>query len=143
MMDLTWILYVIAAIVLFAGGLFAFFLLRGVRRVAALKREAIASALPATARVIEIDQQGAMGSGTRKLLITLTLDVQPDSGEVYRASTRWFVQEIAVPRIQPGEQIAVRINETYPDRIYPAEDWAEFADWQVRMPESSHSGDPA
>lgn len=141
-MDLTWILYVIAAVVLFAGGLFAFFLLRGMRRVAALKREAIDSALPATARVIEIDQQGATGSGG-KLLITLTLDVQPGSGETYRASTRWFVQEIAVPRIQPGQEIAVRINAMYPDRIYPGEDWAEFADWQVRMPESEASGDPA
>jgi hypothetical protein len=141
-MDLTWILYVIAAVVLFAGGLFAFFLLRGARRVAALKQEAIDSALPATARVIEIDQQGSTG-GTRKLLVTLTLDVQPGAGEVYRATTRWFVQEIAVPRIQPGESIAVRVNATYPDRIYPAEAWAEFADWQVRMPEASAGGDPA
>jgi hypothetical protein len=136
-MDLTWILYVIAAVVLFAGGLFAFFLLRGMQRVSALKREAIASANPATARVVEIDQQGSMGSSTRRLLITLTLEVQPASGAPYQASTRWFVQEIAVPRIQPGQEIPVKVNATYPDRIYPAEAWAEFADWQVRMPQPS------
>jgi hypothetical protein len=128
---------VLAIIVMVMGGiaLLTFFLIRGTRRLREMKARTLANATPATAQVLTIDQDGySEAEGVRRLLMKLDLRVNhPYKGE-YQAATRWFVKEFAIPQIQPGSEIAVKVNADDPSRVYPEDEWAEFADWEVRRP---------
>lgn len=122
-------LIVLAVIIMI--GMFAAFSVRSAQRVKQLKAQTLARAIPAEAIVQDVEPMGATAGGSQRVLVTLRLDVRPPAGGSYQATTRWFVDQIAIAQIQMGQTIRVRINADYRDRIYPDVHWADFADWQV------------
>ena len=112
--------------------LLVFMLVRGNRLVAQKKREVLANAIPAEATVISLSRGGySTGEAFRKLELKLTLRVEHPTRGPYEVNTKWLVDELALPRVQPQEVIPVKINREDPERIYPAADWAEFTDWRL------------
>jgi|GEM_PF-651795 len=99
-------------------------------------RADLAAALPARAQVLRV---GAAGSLKRQILMRaaelhLTLWVTPAHGRPYEAAVTWFVEQEAIERLAVGGHLAVRVNPAHPERIYPAEPWAQLLAWRAAGP---------
>jgi hypothetical protein len=113
--------------------IFIFLLVRGHRLAKQIKKEVLANAIPAQATVLSLARGSyTTGESFRKLELKLTLLVQHPTRPPYEASTKWLVDELALPQVQPKQIIPVKINRDYPERIYPDVEWAEFRDWILK-----------
>jgi hypothetical protein len=70
---------------------------------------------PGTAKVVTIGTDG--GSFNDHPYVDLELDVTIDGKPPYRATTRALISQLAIPRIQPDCQIAVKIDPKDPQHI--------------------------
>ena len=92
-------------------------------------RQRTAAGIPATATIVSAESFASRHSS--RLNVQLTLDVQPPTGTVYRATTGWAVDYIAASQLQPGQTVAVRIDANNPSLIYPGVAWAEYTNARV------------
>lgn len=107
-------------------------LVRGHKLVKKIKKDVLANAIPVQATVSNLERGGfTTGEGFRKLELKLTFRVQRPTRPVYEAQTKWLVDEIALPQVQPQQVVRVRVHRDYPERIYPDVEWAEFTDWII------------
>lgn len=110
-----------------------FMLVRGHRLAKQIKKDVLANAIPAKATVLSLARGSyTTGESFRKLELKLTLLVQHPTRPPYEASTKWLVDELALPQVQPQQIVPVKINRDYPERIYPDVEWAEFTDWILK-----------
>ncbi len=124
---------IIIAIVLFIVLLFVFLIVRGHRLMNKIKQETLANAIPAQATVLSLARGDfTSGAAFRKLELKLTLRVQHPHRPPYEATTKWLVDEIALPQVQPQQIVPVRVNCDFPERVYPNAEWAEFSDWIMK-----------
>src|SRR4028118_1404198 len=63
----------------------------------------LAQAIPARATIIRIERAGSQSEEDAKVWVSLTLDVQHPSLPVYRATTLWSVDILAIPQVQPQQ----------------------------------------
>jgi uncharacterized membrane protein YcaP (DUF421 family) len=127
------ILLIAAAIILLFVLLFAFFLVRGSRRIRQMQQDVFANAVPAEATILSLMRGDfTTGGSFRKLELKLTLRVQHPQLPPYEASTEWLVDELALPQVQPQQVVSVRVNREHPERVYPDVPWAEFSDWIIK-----------
>ncbi|NUM46756.1 MAG: hypothetical protein HUU38_18790 [Anaerolineales bacterium] len=79
------------------------------------------SATLALANVIRLNRTQPMGRKPRMSAeyCTLTLEVHPPEGAPYPATTTWEVSRSALPQLQPGQVVTVRIDADNPTTIYP------------------------
>jgi hypothetical protein len=124
---------IILAIVLLIILFLVFLLVRGHGLVKKMKRDVLANAIPAQATVLNLSRGGfTRGESFRKLELKLTLRVEHPERPAYEVSTKWLVDELALPQVQPQQVVRVKINRQYPDRVYPDVEWAEFTDWIIK-----------
>lgn len=111
-------------------------LFRGVEAVERRRRKAMqddmALARPAYADVLRV---GVGGNVKRQILmraaeLRLTLWVTPLGGRPYEAQVVWFVEQEQVGRLDVGAALPVRVNPAHPERVYPAEPWAQLVSWE-------------
>jgi len=105
-------------------GLFVFFAgigLYGMYRTAKKDRNKVASAIPATAKVISVGDSDFSSGGIDVVVI---LEVTPPNGLPYQVTNNWSVEPLSISKIQEGCTLAVKIDTKNPKIIYPAEDWA-------------------
>ncbi len=127
------IVLIALAVVILIVLILIFMLVRGHRLVKQIKKDVLANAIPAQARVLSLARGGyTTGEAFRKLELKLTLLVQHPTLTPYEASTKWLVDEIALPQVQPQQIVPVKINREHPERIYPDAEWAEFTDWMLK-----------
>lgn len=94
-----------------------FFGVRALRRGAARRREegrVWHEGSPATARVITISSGG--GSLNDHPRIDFELEVS-HQGRVYQATASTIIDQLAIPRIQPGCEIVVRVDPNDPSKV--------------------------
>ncbi len=110
---------------MFCGlGLFVFvaaILFYGMYRTAKKDRDHYANAIPATARVISVDDSDVSSGG---IDLELTLEVTPPNGIPYQVSSNWSVEPLSISKIQAGSILPVKIDVKNPKIIYPVDDWA-------------------
>lgn len=89
-------------------------------------------ARPARAEVMQVL---AVGNFKRQILmraaeLQLTLWVTPSAMRPYEAVVVWFVEQEQLGRLAEGSILPVRVNPAHPERIYPAEPWAQLVRWR-------------
>jgi hypothetical protein len=67
-----------------------------------------ADGLPARAQVVSLEAGSARLNGNPQ--VELVLDVTVDGREPYRVTVSMFVSTLAIPRVQPGCEIDVRVD---------------------------------
>lgn len=82
------------------------------------------AATPATAMILASSSYTPRSGG--KLIVDLTLDVHPPFGNPYRATTKWQVDFLIAQQMQPNQTIAIRIDLTDPNIIFPNIAGAEY-----------------
>jgi hypothetical protein len=106
--------------------------IRGRRRLAQLRQDVLAHAVPARATILGVAPGDAtVGGAFRRLELKLTLRVEHPHLAPYEAQTEWLVHEVALAQVQPDRVVPVRVNRDHPERVYPDSAWAEFSDWTV------------
>jgi len=88
----------------------------------------LARATPALAQVISMSTPNLMGRKARMSAVycALTLDIHPPEGAAFETSTIWEVNRSALPQIQPGQVVSIRIDADRRTTIYPDVNWAWF-----------------
>jgi hypothetical protein len=97
--------------VVLAGGTAVVAISRAARTASARRAEAErvwAEGLPARAQVVSLEATGARLNSNPK--VELVLDVTVAGREPYRTSVSMFVSTLAIPRVQPGCEIDVRVD---------------------------------
>ena len=84
----------------------------------------IAAAFAATAIITDVGH-----SYTSRIYnnvrVKLTLQITPPQGNPYTATANWWVEPAAIPKIQTGNKVQVKIDAQDKSRIYPNESWAK------------------
>ena len=101
-------------------------LLRSGEALQKAERARLAAARPGRARIVNAESSGVVQGVSRNPLVRLDLEVHPEVGAPYAASTAWFVDIVAVPRVQPGLELAVKIDAEDPGIVYPVDTWAKY-----------------
>jgi len=70
---------------------------------------------PARARVTNIATRG--GGLNDNPLVQFELSVEPEGQDAYQVSTSAIIDKLAIPRIQPGCELEVRIDPSDPSRV--------------------------
>ncbi len=58
--------------------------------------------------------------------VELQLEVHLPGNPVYQAKTTWLVEQEALPSIEDGKEISVKVDPQDPQYIYPNGAWAKF-----------------
>jgi hypothetical protein len=82
------------------------------------------NALNTQARVLSINNSMVLRDVRGKLKVTLFLEIQMPNVEVYITNTTWEIDLTAIPHIQPGQTVAVRVDTDEKTTIYPSVPWA-------------------
>ncbi len=90
------------------------------------RRQKIAAARPANAKVISASQ-GVVG-GSIKRLIFLKLEINDGFGQNYEAEAAWFVDTLHFDKIREGSFFPVKVDSENTYIIYPAESWAVYTE---------------
>ncbi len=88
----------------------------GPKLVRELREDAVlAKGTSASAVIVELSETGNLYNETPELRIVL--EVQPASGEPWRAEVREFVAAHATAKIQPGTVVQVKYDPEHPSRV--------------------------
>ena len=82
----------------------------------AAKSQLAQTGIPANATVVNLQQTGRMINYQPEVAITLQV-THPQTGQQYQVQTSSVVQQIHMPRVQPGGQVPVRISPTNPNEV--------------------------
>ncbi len=85
-----------------------------------------AMAIPASATVVSAQVVVHYPSQNRRVM-HLQLSVTPPGGKPYFANSNWVVDETALAYLQPGTELAVKIDTQNPNIVYPNTGWASFS----------------
>lgn len=91
----------------------AFKVLRKVFQGSAQNNAILQNGLPGTARVMQLGAGGMtmLVGGQRSVQLAMTLEVQlGDGSPPYQAQLSAMIPEIAMPRIQPGQEVPVKVD---------------------------------
>jgi hypothetical protein len=87
---------------------------RAARRKAA-REHFWTTGIPGTAEVLELGEgRGATNDNPQ---VNLTLEVTTEGAGRFRATTTIYVRTLAIPRVQPGCTLDVRVDPTDPKRV--------------------------
>jgi hypothetical protein len=109
------------------------FLARGGRRLNLERQARVQAARPMKARVVALSKVQDPPGGSHTPLLRLNLELLPEGGAPYPAQTTWWVKKLWLPNVQPGQEVAVRVDTEDRARIYPDFEEAWMA-WEVMAP---------
>ncbi len=85
----------------------------------------LAQAVPAEARVVQVGRSlDQKNQGT--VNVRLRLEISPKDRPRYQTTVTWDVENAALPKVQEGCRVGVKIDPENPNIIYPRVGWAEF-----------------
>jgi len=79
-------------------------------------------ATKATAKIIKIGHS-RNSEYTGEVIVHVTLEVTPPNGIPYEVDTEWWLNPTAIPKMEVGHTVAVKIDSKNPKIIYSAERW--------------------
>lgn len=97
--------------------------MRALRERAQRDREAFERAIPGVARVLKVGNSTPSRS-YGAYVMDLLIQVHRPGLAPYELSTMWSVQPGSVPKMQPGQTFAIKIDPQNPNKIYSGESWA-------------------
>ena len=109
---------VITAFVVCFAAIALTLIIRKVRILGGEKRERARiwqSGLAGKARIVSVGKASGGMNGDDN--IKFVLEVQLDNQEAYQASTRMLISRLAIPRIQPGCMIEIRVDKDNPQNV--------------------------
>jgi hypothetical protein len=83
-----------------------------------------ANALDAQARVLSINNSMVLKDVRGKLKIAVSLEIQFPNQDPYTSNATWEIDITAIPQIQPGQTVAVKVDKYKKTTIYPNVPWA-------------------
>jgi len=92
-----------------------FLAFRIVRKAVGPDRSVLQNGIPAQATIVGVRQTGVQVNDQPQ--VVFTLEVQPPGGAVYQAETKAIVPIVAIPQVQPGAQVPVKIHPTDPTKV--------------------------
>ena len=101
----------------------ALFAMRALSERARRDREAFARSVPGIARVLKVGNSTPSRS-YGAMIIDLLVQVHRSGVEPYELSTIWSIEPAAVPKVQVGHTLAIKVDPLNPNKIYSAEPWA-------------------
>lgn len=121
----SWIVWLGGATLIVALGLAFRAIVRSGKRQMEAQRTRFEAAKPAQARVLQVGKSVAqVRNGT--VIVKLRLEVSAAGSASYGVSTVWEIQQTAIPQVQAGQVLSVRIDADDQRIIYPAAGWASF-----------------
>src|SRR5262245_35224918 len=78
----------------------------------------MARAHPGKGTVVSIRKSSSQNRGSDIYSMRINFEVQPGSGDVYRAPAFWQVREVDIPQIQPGTVHDVHIDADDREMLY-------------------------
>ena len=60
--------------------------------------------------------------------VKLDLEVHMPANPVYQAQTTWLVEEEALPYIEEGKEVSLKVDAVDPKYIYPKGSWARLVE---------------
>jgi hypothetical protein len=104
---------------------------RRIRSAKALMEADLARAVEGTARVLALSEGGLpiQRRLNRVAELTIELEVRSPPGRLYRTQVLWVVDYLELRRVAIGRSFPIRVNPLRPERVYPAESWAELVWW--------------
>jgi len=79
-------------------------------------------AVKASAKIIKIGHsRNSQNEGD--VIVYLTLEITPPGGTPYEVDTDWWLSAAAIPKVEVGRIVAVKIDAKNPRIIYSAEKW--------------------
>lgn len=109
------------------------FLARGGRRLNQERQARIQAARPMKAKVVALAQVPDAPGGARTPLCRLNLELLPEGQPPLAAQATWWVKKLWLPKLQPGQEVAVRVDAQDPSKVYPDFEEAWMA-WEVTAP---------
>ncbi len=113
----------VIAIALIVLGIVLF--VRKVKQDNAKLQARIAQAVPAEARVIQVGRS-ILQKEQGTVNVRLRLEISPKDRPRYQTTVTWDVENAALPKVQEGCRVGVKIDPENPNIIYPRGGWAEF-----------------
>lgn len=116
---IPWIIAIVFAVVAFAGGMFI--LLRpvfGVLKGMSSGSQLLQTGKPARAKVLSLGEssEGIVTVNDQPLL-SMVLEVSDGYGTPYQVAVETIVPRYAIPQVQPGSIIAVRVDPQDPQKL--------------------------
>ena len=118
-------------LILISLPLFLTWLARGGRALNLEREATVRRAIPLKARVLEsADVSPAKDSKRGPRLIKLSLELVSEGAEPRTAQAAWRVRPVVLPEVQPGREVAVRVDREHPEKVYPDVEGAWHA-WEL------------
>lgn len=104
-------------IALAISSLVAGLIIKGLRFTAARAAEARIwhEGAPGIAKVLSISSRGGGMNGHPR--VEFELEIQPEAGSAYPARASVIIDKLAIPRVQPGCELQVRVDPSDPSRV--------------------------
>ena len=112
---------------------------RKVSRDVAKMEARIEGATPAQAKVVAVGRSHTQRN-QGNVVVHLRLEVRPPQGEPYQVRTVWEVDPASIPKVQEGQQVAVRIDQEDDNIIFPRVPWAQYS-WTYSQAETRKEGE--
>lgn len=135
---------ILVAVAVVAGiVLFFMYAARGGEKILAERAEKLKRARPAQAKILSYSEGSTRGTGNhgRYQGVHFRLQVTPPGGAAYETKTYWEVYQMAVPQLQVGNTVKVKIDADDPQVIYPNMPSVEYA-WLEAQLQSPKAPEP-
>ena len=90
-------------------------LIRFIRKSMGQDRKIVENGIPARAKILSVRQTGVMINNQPQ--VEFQLEVHPPSGMPYQAQAKAVVSLVQIPQVQPGAEVAVKIDPTDPSKV--------------------------
>jgi hypothetical protein len=114
---------------------------RKVSRDVAKMEARIEGATPAQAKVVAVGRSHTQ-KNEGNVVVHLRLEIRPPQGEAYQVRTVWEVDPASIPKVQEGQQVAVKIDQEDPNIIFPRVSWAQYS-WVYSQAVAHKEEEPA
>ncbi len=112
---ITVVILLFTAVILIGTAAGMFFLFKTMAKAQQDKAQLLANGVPAQARIVSANQTGMFVNNNPQ--VAFQLEVQPQAGSPYPVQMTSVVQMVALPRIQPGMTVGVKIDPNNPNRL--------------------------
>ncbi len=93
----------------------ALVIIRFIRKTMGQDRNIVENGIPAHAKILSVRQTGVMLNNQPQ--VEFLLEVHPPSGMPYQAQAKAVVSLIQIPQVQPGTEVAVKIDPTDQSKV--------------------------
>jgi len=112
--------------------------IRGGEKMMAERAAKLLNTKPAQAVILSYEEKGGGRDGKGRFSsIVFQLEIKPSAGAEFQAKTFWKVYPMAVPNLQVGKTVPVKVGASNPQAVYPDLPSVEY-DWMQAQIESAH-----